>query len=117
MDGSVSTLAPLFAAAFATRQTKPTFLVGLAAAIGAGISMGFAEAWSDNGWLSGRGSPRARDYAAAVLVYSATRHECIRTISRNHRSYCSTIGLPQLLGAALNLPELTRSTPVAAGVQ
>jgi erythrin-vacuolar iron transport family protein len=62
MDGSVSTLAPLFAAAFATRATWPTFLVGLAAAIGAGISMGFAEALSDNGSLTGRGSPWLRGF-------------------------------------------------------
>src|ERR1700736_3447978 len=60
MDGSVSTLAPLFAAAFATHQTSPTFLVGMAAAVGAGISMGFAEALSDDGSLTGRGSPWLR---------------------------------------------------------
>ena len=60
MDGSVSTLAPLFAAAFATHQTWQTFLVGLAAAVGAGISMGFAEALSDDGSLTGRGSPWLR---------------------------------------------------------
>ena len=57
MDGSVSTLAPLFAAAFATHNTWSTFLVGLAAAVGAGISMGFAEALSDDGSLTGRGAP------------------------------------------------------------
>jgi erythrin-vacuolar iron transport family protein len=60
MDGSVSTLAPLFAAAFATRQSGPTFLVGLAASLGAGISMGFAEALSDDGRLTGRGHPWKR---------------------------------------------------------
>ena len=60
MDGSVSTLAPLFAAAFATRQSWPTLLVGLAASLGAGISMGFAEALSDDGTLTGRGHPWAR---------------------------------------------------------
>src|SRR6185503_322744 len=60
MDGSVSTLAPLFAAAFATANTPETFKVGLAASIGAGISMGFAEALSDDGKLSGRGSPVLR---------------------------------------------------------
>ncbi len=60
MDGSVSTLAPLFAAAFATHNTKETFLVGLAASVGAGISMGFAEALSDDGSLTGRGHPWAR---------------------------------------------------------
>jgi hypothetical protein len=57
MDGSVSTLAPLFAAAFATHSTWATFLVGLAASVGAGISMGFAEALSDDGALTGRGHP------------------------------------------------------------
>ena len=60
MDGSVSTLAPLFAAAFATQQTWNTFVVGLAASLGAGISMGFAEALSDNGSLTGRGAPLIR---------------------------------------------------------
>jgi rubrerythrin len=60
MDGSVSTLAPLFAAAFATHNTWETFLVGLAAALGAGISMAFAEALSDDGSLTGRGAPVIR---------------------------------------------------------
>jgi VIT1/CCC1 family predicted Fe2+/Mn2+ transporter len=60
MDGSVSTLAPLFAAAFATHNTWSTFLVGLAAAFGAGISMAFAEALSDDGSLTGRGAPVVR---------------------------------------------------------
>ena len=60
MDGSVSTLAPVFAAAFATRNSWDAFLVGLAASIGAGISMGFAEALSDDGALSGRGQPWLR---------------------------------------------------------
>jgi rubrerythrin len=60
MDGSVSTLAPIFAAAFATQDTWNTFLVGLAASVGAGISMGFAEALSDDGSLTGRGTPWLR---------------------------------------------------------
>ena len=60
MDGSVSTLAPLFAAAYATHQTWEAFLVGMAASVGAGISMGFAEALSDDGSLTGRGSPWIR---------------------------------------------------------
>lgn len=68
MDGSVSTLAPLFAAAFATRASWPTFLVGLAAAIGAGISMAFAEALSDNGSLTGRGSPLLRGLVCGVMT-------------------------------------------------
>jgi erythrin-vacuolar iron transport family protein len=68
MDGSVSTLAPLFAAAFATHNTWETFLVGLAASIGAGISMGFAEALSDNGSLTGRGSPWLRGGASGLMT-------------------------------------------------
>ena len=68
MDGSVSTLAPLFAAAFATHDTWQTFLVGLAASIGAGISMGFAEALSDDGALTGRGSPWIRGLASGLMT-------------------------------------------------
>jgi erythrin-vacuolar iron transport family protein len=60
MDGSISTLAPLFAAAFATRSSSAAFLVGLAASVGAGISMGFAEALSDDGSLTGRVHPWLR---------------------------------------------------------
>jgi rubrerythrin len=68
MDGSVSTLAPLFAAAFATHDTWQTFLVGLAASIGAGISMGFAEALSDDGALTGRGSPWIRGTVSGLMT-------------------------------------------------
>jgi rubrerythrin len=68
MDGSVSTLAPLFAAAFATKQSWPTFLVGLAASVGAGISMGFAEALSDDGSLTGRGHPYLRGLICALMT-------------------------------------------------
>jgi rubrerythrin len=68
MDGSVSTLAPLFAAAFATHQNWQTFVVGLAASIGAGISMGFAEALSDDGSLTGRGSPWLRGAASGIMT-------------------------------------------------
>ena len=68
MDGSVSTLAPVFAAAFATQDTWQTFLVGLAASIGAGISMGFTEALSDDGQLTGRGSPVKRGMASGVMT-------------------------------------------------
>ena len=68
MDGSVSTLAPIFATAFATHNTWTTFLVGLTASIGAGISMGFTEAASDDGALSGRGSPIKRGIAAGVMT-------------------------------------------------
>ena len=68
MDGSVSTLAPLFAAAFATQSNFKTFLVGLAASIGAGISMGFAEALSDDGSLTGRGSPYLRGGVCGLMT-------------------------------------------------
>ncbi len=68
MDGSVSTLAPLFAAAFATGNTWETFLVGSAASIGAGISMGLAEGLSDDGKLTGRGHPLIRGSAAGIMT-------------------------------------------------
>src|SRR6201997_1059804 len=68
MDGSVSTLAPLFAAAFATHHNWQTFVVGLAASIGAGISMGFAKALSDDGSLTGRGSPWIRGAVTGVMT-------------------------------------------------
>ena len=68
MDGSVSTLAPIFATAFATHDTWTTFLVGTAASIGAGISMGFTEAASDDGVLSGRGSPFKRGVASGLMT-------------------------------------------------
>jgi len=68
MDGSVSTLAPIFAAAFATGDTWQTFLVGLSASVGAGISMGFTEVASDDGVISGRGSPIKRGFAAGIMT-------------------------------------------------
>ncbi len=68
MDGSVSTLAPIFATAFATQDPWTTFLVGLAASVGAGISMGFTEAASDDGKLSGRGSPFKRGVSSGVMT-------------------------------------------------
>jgi rubrerythrin len=68
MDGSVSTLAPVFAAAFATRSSPTAFLVGLAASLGAGISMGFAEALSDDGSLTGRGHPWVRGTVCGLMT-------------------------------------------------
>src|SRR5262245_47703806 len=68
MDGSVSTLAPLFAAALATQQSHATLLVGLAASVGAGISMGFAEALSDDGSLTGRGRPWIRGIVCGLMT-------------------------------------------------
>jgi VIT1/CCC1 family predicted Fe2+/Mn2+ transporter len=68
MDGSVSTLAPVFAAAFATRSSRDAFVVGLAASVGAGISMGFAEALSDDGSLTGRGHPWIRGLICGLMT-------------------------------------------------
>lgn len=68
IDGSVSTLAPIFAAAFATQNTWETFLIGLAASIGAGISMGLTEAMSDDGAITGRGSPWLRGFACGIMT-------------------------------------------------
>jgi erythrin-vacuolar iron transport family protein len=68
MDGSVSTLAPVFAAAFATHNSWNAFVVGLAASVGAGISMGFAEALADDGKLSGRGSPLLRGFVCGLMT-------------------------------------------------
>ncbi len=66
--GRVSTLAPIFAAAFATHKSRDAFLVGLAASIGAGISMGFTEAISDDGSLTGRGSPWIRGTITGMMT-------------------------------------------------
>ena len=68
MDGSVSTLAPVFAAAFATQNSHAAFLVGLAASVGAGISMGFAEGVSDDGSLTGRGKPLLRGIVCGLMT-------------------------------------------------
>src|SRR5580693_5739024 len=69
MDGSVSTLAPIFAAAFATRDTHDALLIGLSAAVGAGISMAFAEALSDTGKETGRGHPVMRGAIIGVMTF------------------------------------------------
>ena len=69
MDGSVSTLAPLFATAFATNTPHTAFLVGLAAAVGAGISMGFSEGLSDDGKLTGRGNPLIRGVITGGMTF------------------------------------------------
>jgi VIT1/CCC1 family predicted Fe2+/Mn2+ transporter len=69
MDGSVSTLAPLFAAAFATDKPHVAFLVGVSAAVGAGISMAFAEGLSDDGKLTGRGHPFRRGLIIGVMTF------------------------------------------------
>jgi erythrin-vacuolar iron transport family protein len=70
MDGSVSSLAPLFATAYATHNSHTTFIVGLATAAGAGISMAFSEALSDDGKLSGRGNPWLRGLASGLMTFA-----------------------------------------------
>src|ERR1700730_15603125 len=69
MDGSVSSLAPLFAAALSTRNNHTTFIIGMATAVGAGISMAFSEALSDDGKLSGRGSPITRGLVCGLMTF------------------------------------------------
>jgi VIT1/CCC1 family predicted Fe2+/Mn2+ transporter len=69
MDGSVSTLAPIFAAAFATHKPHVAFVVGVSAAVGAGISMAFAEALSDDGTMTGRGHPFRRGLIIGVMTF------------------------------------------------
>ena len=69
MDGSVSTLAPIFATAFATHNSTTTFLVGMASATGAGISMAFSEGLSDSGQLTGRGSPAIRGGITGIMTF------------------------------------------------
>lgn len=83
MDGTVSSLAPLFAAALATRDSRTAFLVGLATAVGAGISMAFSEALSDDGKISGRGSPWLRGIVEGFMTFlGAIGHALPFLISR-----------------------------------
>ena len=70
MDGSVSTLAPIFATAFFTHRSFAAFLVGIAAAMGAGISMAFSEALSDDGELTGRGNPMVRGAITGLMTFT-----------------------------------------------
>ena len=94
MDGSVSTLAPLFAARFATGSCSETFLVGLAASLGAGISMGFAEALSDDGTLTGRGHPFARGWVCGVMTTSGgLGHTLPFLIPTNHIHIATTVAI------------------------
>lgn len=70
MDGSVSTLAPIFAAAFATQSVHVTFLIGLSASVGAAVSMAFAEALSDTGVHTGRGHPVRRGFVTGLMTFA-----------------------------------------------
>jgi rubrerythrin len=92
MDGSVSTLAPVFAAAFATRSTHDAFTVGLAASIGAGISMGFAEALSDDGTLTGRGHPWLRGVVCGLMTtFGGIGHTLPFLISNFHVAFIAAV--------------------------
>ncbi|HEX3728604.1 MAG TPA: hypothetical protein VHV47_02280 [Opitutaceae bacterium] len=94
MDGSVSTLAPLFAAAFATHNSHQTFQVGIAASVGAGISMGFAEALSDDGTLSGRGRPWIRGGICGLMTAAGgLGHTMPFLIGNVHRAIALAIGV------------------------
>ena len=86
MDGSVSTLAPVFAAAFATRNSWDAFVVGLAASLGAGISMGFAEALSDDGSLTGRGHPWIRGVICGLMTALGGIGHTLPFLIRNFRA-------------------------------
>ncbi|MBV8553764.1 MAG: rubrerythrin [Acidobacteriaceae bacterium] len=94
MDGSVSTLAPLFAAAFATQKTHDAFVVGLAASVGAGISMGFAEGLSDDGSLTGRGRPMIRGAVTGVMTFAGgIGHTLPFLISDFHMATAVAVGV------------------------
>jgi VIT1/CCC1 family predicted Fe2+/Mn2+ transporter len=86
MDGSVSTLAPVFAAAFATRSSHDALLVGLAASVGAGISMGFAEALSDDGSLTGRGKPLLRGIVCGLMTTAGGIGHSLPYLIQNFRT-------------------------------
>ena len=86
MDGSVSTLAPVFAAAFATQSSHDALLVGLAASVGAGISMGFAEALSDDGSLTGRGKPLLRGVVCGLMTTAGGIGHSLPYLIQNFRT-------------------------------
>jgi erythrin-vacuolar iron transport family protein len=102
MDGSVSTLAPVFAAAFATRSSHDAFLVGLAASIGAGISMAFAEALSDDGSLTGRGRPVLRGAVTGLMTTAGgIGHTLPFLISNFHVAFIAAVVIVALELAAI----------------
>src|SRR3984957_5366899 len=92
MDGSVSSLAPLFATAFSTKNNHTTFLVGIAVAVGAGISMAFSEALSDDGKLSGRGNPITRGIACGLMTFvGAIGHTLPFLLSSYHAALTAAV--------------------------
>ncbi len=124
MDGSVSTLAPLFAAAMATGSTAATFKVGLAASVGAGISMGFAESLSDDGKLSGRGKPLIRGLVCGLMTaLGGLGHTLPFLINQFHLATAIAIGVViiELIGISvirwrfMDTPFLSASFQVVVG--
>jgi erythrin-vacuolar iron transport family protein len=118
MDGSVSTLAPLFAAAFATNNSRETFAVGLAASVGAGISMGFAEALSDDGSLTGRGRPYVRGVVCGVMTaVGGLGHTLPYLLSDIHTATTIAIGVVMVeLGVIAWVRKHFMDTPLLAAI-
>jgi rubrerythrin len=118
MDGSVSTLAPLFAAAFATNNTRETFAVGLAASVGAGISMGFAEALSDDGSLTGRGRPYVRGVVCGLMTaLGGLGHTLPYLLSDIHTATTIAIGVVMVeLGVIAWVRKHFMDTPLLAAI-
>lgn len=101
MDGSVSTLAPVFAAAFATHAPHDAFLVGMAASVGAGISMGFAEALADDGKLSGRGAPLLRGLVCGAMTFAGGVGHTLPFLIGDFRTATLLAGLVALIELAI----------------
>jgi rubrerythrin len=118
MDGSVSTLAPLFAAAFATHNSRETFAVGLAASVGAGISMGFAEALSDDGSLTGRGRPYVRGTVCGTMTaLGGLGHTLPYLLSDIHTATSIAIGVVMVeLGVIAWVRKHFMDTPLLAAI-
>ncbi len=118
MDGSVSTLAPLFAAAFATHNTADTFKVGLAASVGAGISMGFAEALSDDGKISGRGVPWIRGLVCGFMTMLGGLGHTLPFLANDFR-FATTIAIAVViaeLGIIAWIRKRYMDTPLLAAI-
>jgi rubrerythrin len=118
MDGSVSTLAPLFAAAFATNNSRETFAVGLAASVGAGISMGFAEALSDDGSLTGRGRPYVRGVVCGLMTgLGGLGHTLPYLLANIHTATTIAIGVVMVeLGVIAWVRRHFMDTPLLAAI-
>jgi rubrerythrin len=118
MDGSVSTLAPLFAAAFATNNSRETFAVGLAASVGAGISMGFAEALSDDGSLTGRGRPYVRGVVCGLMTaLGGLGHTLPYLLPNMHTATTIAIGVVMVeLGVIAWVRKHFMDTPLLAAI-